>query len=334
MTAGKPLRIADTLLDRSLIGYSDIGYALRRAWWPPDPPSGAFDGATAVVTGAKTGLGKATAVGLARLGATVRIVVRGREAGQAAAHEIEREAPGARVVVDECDVSLLASVRDYAVRLDAPVRVLVHNAGTMPPERRETAEGNEVMLATHVLGPHLMTALLRPALAAAQDSSVIWVSSGGMYSQRLRTDDLQYREGPYRPATGYARTKRMQVVLARLWAEHVRENGIAVHSMHPGWADTPGVATSLPRFRTLMRPLLRTPQQGADTIVWLAAGGQGRDPRESGRFWHDRAPRPEHYARSTAESAADRAALWEACQQLTGLSGSGQASHGAADRQR
>jgi NAD(P)-dependent dehydrogenase (short-subunit alcohol dehydrogenase family) len=320
MTADKPLSIVDTLLDRTLVGYSNIGYALRRASWPPDPPSGALDGAHAVVTGAKSGLGKAAAIGLARLGASVHIVVRGREAGQAAAREIGQAAPGAHVLVDECDVSLLSSVRDYAARVGGPVHVLVHNAGVMPPERRETSEGNELMLATHVLGPHLMTALLRPAMQKAGRASVIWVSSGGMYGQGLHLDDLQYRHGDYQPTTGYARTKRMEVVLARLWDERLSGAGIAVDSMHPGWADTPGISSSLPRFRSLARPLLRSPQQGADTIVWLAARRHGADLRDTGRLWHDRVPRPEHYLRSTAESAADRAALWKACQDLTGLS--------------
>jgi dehydrogenase/reductase SDR family protein 12 len=332
MNRAQPAAIADRLLDRSLIGYGNLGYLLRRRWWPPDPEHGALQGATAVVTGAKSGLGRAAAIGLARLGAQVHIVVRGRQAGAEAAAQIEREVPGARVVVDECDVSVLASVRAYAAGVEGPVHVLVHNAGIMPPRRRETVEGNEVMLATHVLGAHLMTALLRPALCAAGSAAVIWVSSGGMYGQRLRVDDLQYREGVYRPATGYARTKRMQVVLARVWAEQLEGSGVAVHSMHPGWADTPGVAASLPRFRSVTRPLLRTPEQGADTVVWLAAEARGSDGRESGRFWHDRAPRPEHYLRWTAESAAERRSLWQACQQLTGLSGSDRAPDDATDR--
>ena len=325
MTQKTPPRIADALLDRTLIGYSNIGYALRRAWWPPDPAHGALEGATAVVTGAKTGLGKAAAIGLARLGANVRIAVRDRPGGEAAARGIERAVPGANVLVDMCDVSLLGSVREFAARIDAPVHVLVHNAGVMPPERRETPEGNELMLATHVLGPHLMTALLQPALGQAAHASVIWVSSGGMYGQRLAAHDMQCRAGPYRPAIGYARTKRMQVVLARLWAGRLTASGVSSDAMHPGWSDTPGVATSLPRFRTLMRPLLRTPQQGADTIVWLAATRVNREPRETGLFWHDRTPRPEHYLRSTVESAGDREALWQACQTLTGLSDTDQA---------
>ena len=111
-----------------------------------------------------------------------------------------------------------------------------------------------------------------------------------MYSQRLHADDLQLAERDYDPSAFYAHTKRCEVILTELWAERLRGTGISVHSMHPGWADTPGVQTSLPRFRKLMRPLLRDADQAADTIFWLAsADGAGA---RSGLFWHDREPRP------------------------------------------
>jgi NAD(P)-dependent dehydrogenase (short-subunit alcohol dehydrogenase family) len=183
----------------------------------------------------------------------------------------------------------------------------------MPAEREETEEGHERMLATHVLGPHLLTKLLRPAMP--RGARVIWVASGGMYGQRLRADDLQYLRGDYKPTTGYARTKRAQVVLAELWADELARDGIVVHAMHPGWADTPGIATSLPGFRRLAGPLLRSHDQGADTIVWL---GAAEEPGlSSGGFWHDRRERPTHYAGRTKEGADDRRALWEACETLT-----------------
>ena len=86
--------------------------------------------------------------------------------------------------------------------------------------------------------------------------------------------------------------------------------------MHPGWADTPGVASSLPGFRRLTGPILRTNEQGADTIVWLAARPTRRC-RSTGGFWHDRRERPTHYTGRTKEGEADRRALWEACERLT-----------------
>lgn len=309
--------LIDTALDRTLIGYGNVGYLVRRRSWPAgDLPPGALRGRVAIVTGAKTGLGRATAHGLAALGAKVHMVVRGREAGEQAREDILREVPGAEIVVDECDVSSLASVRAYAEAFSGPLHVLIHNAGVMPPEREVSEDGIELTFATHVAGPHLLTALLRPALKDGAPSRVIWVASGGMYGQKLPIDDLQTERGTYRPAVVYARTKRAQVIMAQKWAERLRDDGIVVHAVHPGWVDTPGVDRWLPKFKAITRPLLRTPEQGADTFVWLAAAEE--PGRTTGRFWHDREARPLHYISKTKESAADRGALWAEVERLTG----------------
>src|SRR5690349_18002936 len=132
----------DTVLDRAVVpGYSKVGYALRRRSWDPDDPRpGVLRGKVAVVTGASSGLGKATARSLSRLGATVHLVVRDLEKGERAADEIRRSRPDAQLVMHRCDVSELASVRAFAGALRGSVEqvdVLVHNAGTMPPERTE-----------------------------------------------------------------------------------------------------------------------------------------------------------------------------------------------------
>jgi dehydrogenase/reductase SDR family protein 12 len=300
-------RALDVALDRAVVpGYSKIGYLFRRPHWRADDPArGALRGRRVVVTGVSSGLGLATAAGLARLGAEVHGVVRDVDKGREAVAAIRDEAPGAAVLLHRCDLSDLDGVRSLAAELGGagPLDVLVHNAGTMPPEREESADGHELALATHVLGPVLLTELLRPSLAAAGTSRVVLVSSGGMYAQKLPVDDPEFRHGDYSGTSSYARTKRMQVALTPLLQERWAADGIAVHAMHPGWADTPGVVTSLPGFHKVMGPLLRDAAQGADTVVWLAA----TEPAPAGgRFWHDRAPRPEHYLPSTRESAADR----------------------------
>lgn len=307
--------VLDTVLDRTLLGYANVGYRMRRRFWAADPAPDALRGKVAIVTGANSGLGKATAAGLARLGASVRMIVRRPEAGREARADILASVRGADVTVEECDLSSLAAVRGYAAGFAGPLHVLVHNAGVMPARRTLSAEGHELSLATHVLGPHLLTTLLRPALIAGAPSRVIWVTSGGMYAHKLPDRDLEYEQG-YRPAVGYARTKRMQAVLTRCWAEQLRDDGVVVHAVHPGWANTPGIARGLPTFRALVRPLLRTPEQGADTVIWVAAAGP---PGElSGRLWHDRAQRPWHYTERTRETAAERRAFWDTCRRLTG----------------
>ncbi|RDI32127.1 SDR family NAD(P)-dependent oxidoreductase [Lentzea flaviverrucosa] len=303
------ISVLDTVADRLVVpGYSKWGYRLRRRSWSDLEP-GALHGARAVVTGAGSGIGKAAALGLARLGADVVLAVRDERKGETARAEIVAAAPGASVLVRHCDVSSLESVRRFAAEIDR-VDVLVHNAGVLPQERAVTAEGHELTFATHVLGPLLMTELLRPLLAASADPRVVLVSSGGMYTQRLRADDPEYREGTYKGATAYARTKRMQVTLVPLLTKRYAADGIAVHGMHPGWADTPGVAGSLPGFHRLTGAFLRTAEEGADTVVWLAATKPA--PR-AGRFWHDRRERPAHLLPGTAEKPEDVAAFWQYC---------------------
>lgn len=310
----------DTALDRTVVpGYTRIGYRLRQAGWPADPPAGALRGRTALVTGANRGLGKAIAGGLARLGATVLLTVRDRDSGEQARADIIADNPDAVVQVEVCDVSDLGGVQVFAADLMRRVSrldVLVHNAGVLPTTRTETGDRHEVTLATHVLGPVLLTERLIPILAESGGARVILMSSGGMYTQSLPADDPEYRYGRYRGTTAYARTKRIQVaftpILAQRWARH----HIRVYSMHPGWADTPGVAAALPGFRSITGPLLRTPAEGADTAIWLAA----TDPAPpTGRFWHDRRPRPEHYLPLTGYSERDRDVVWRYCAGVIGL---------------
>ncbi|BBY21726.1 SDR family NAD(P)-dependent oxidoreductase [Mycobacterium stomatepiae] len=312
--------LLDTALDRTVVaGYSRISYRLRSRGWPDDPLPHALKGKTALVTGASRGIGKAIATGLAQLGATVLLTVRDETSGELARKEIVDANPEADVQVEVCDMSDLSVVRAFAADLSARVwnlDVLIHNAGVLPPERTETADRHEVTLATHVLGPVLLTECLLTVLRGAEDPRVIFMSSGGMYTQSLPADDPEYFDEPYSGVAAYARTKRMQVALAPILARHWADDNIHVYSMHPGWADTPGVAASLPGFRSITGPLLRTPEQGADTAIWLAA----TEPAPpSGGFWHDRRPRPEHYLPLTRHGERDRERLWRYCASSVGI---------------
>lgn len=316
----RPTNAIDTVLDRSVVlGYTRIGPALRKRWWPADAEPGCMSGKHVLVTGATSGIGKATVAGLARLGAEVHAL--GRDAGRldSALSELRTDVPDGAFHGEVCDVSDLADVRRFCADFTARVPVLhglVHNAGTMAHERTETAEGHEVSLATHVLGPHLMTSLLLANLAAAKGASVVFTSSGGMYTAALRDDDPEYRTGEYAGAKAYARTKRMQVVLAQMWAHRLAPEQIAVESMHPGWVDTRGIARHLPKFRALTLPLMRSLEQGADTLVWLVATRPAS--YASDHFWHDRRLRPTSYGRERAQGAEQRRRLWDYVSSATG----------------
>src|ERR1700712_259192 len=197
-------RGVDTFMDRTVApGFTRIGPAVRRRLpgWPADPQPGSLTGRTAAVTGATSGLGLATAEGFARLGADLRLVVRDVGKGARVKAELEAKVPGTKGYLDRCDVSDLDDVRRFARELDLDrLDVLVHNAGAMPATRTESPQGHELSMAVHVLGPLLMTELLRPALGG-HDARVLLVTSGGMYGQELRADDPEYTEGDYAPAT-------------------------------------------------------------------------------------------------------------------------------------
>ena len=314
--------VADKAMDVLVVpGYSRIGARLRRHWWPAD--AAPFDRPRhVVVTGAGSGLGEATALGLARLGATVHLIGRNAERLAAAADRIREQVPAATLVVHPADLSELDAVRELVRTLQAALpptglHALVHSAGVLPPKRRVTPQGHELTLATHLLGPLLLTAGLLPQLRADGDSRVIFVSSGGMYTSPL-VADLEYAEGAYKGATAYARTKRMQVVLAaELAGAADRPTDPAVHSMHPGWAATPGITDSLPGFSKLTKPILRSADEGADTIVWLAASaGTGRGTEG---FWHDRKIRSTHYLPWQRDDPDLVEHLWDFCLDATGL---------------
>lgn len=307
----------DGVLDAVVLpGYTSVGYRLRRRGWSEDLER--MDGRVALVTGATSGLGLAAATGLARLGAGVRLLARSADRGERARAEVAERTGNPDVAVVLCDLGDLGDIRRCAADLLARERrldVLINNAGVLSPERMVTADGLELTFATNVAAPFLLTKLLLGLLRSSAPARVVNVSSGGMYTQRLHVDDLQMECGAFDGAVAYARTKRAEVVLTELWAQRLEGSGVVVHAMHPGWADTPGLRTSLPTFRRLTRPLLRTAEQGADTIVWLAAAAE--PGRSSGGFWHDRRRRPTHRVPWTRESAAEREALWSACEQLT-----------------
>ena len=316
-------RALDTILDRTVApGFSRVGYAVRRhlPTWPADPHPGALAGRHVAVTGASSGLGRRSALDLAALGATVHLVVRDAGRGNRVAAEVVSSVGrvgAARVWL--CDVSDLESVRSFSgtfLASGVPLRALIHNAGALPETRTTSAQGHEMTMALHVLGPVLMTELLLPALSA-DAGRVVFVTSGGMYTQALPVLDPDFEHGEYTGAVAYARSKRSQVellpVLARRWAT---ASGVSVHATHPGWASTPGLDASLPRFSAALRPVLRSDAVGTDTTTWLVA----TEPApESGLLWHDRRPRPTSVLARTRPSAGERDSFWQWVTEATGL---------------
>ena len=263
---------------------------------------------------------------MARLGAIVRIVARGKERAEQALAIITEAAPGVDAGYLLGDLGELDQVRALAAEFTAGhgrLDVLVHNAGALLKRYRATSAGNEVTVASQVVGPYLLTGLLLPLLRASAPSRVIQVSSGGMYTERFELDELEMEPSAYDGTVAYARAKRAQLVLMHEWVRRSAGSGVVFHAMHPGWADTPGVRTGLPGFYKVMRPLLRSSEEGADTVVWLAAAPEA--VVTDGRFWLDRRPRWENKVPWTRLSD-DRLAragseLWAWCAERAGWDG-------------
>ena len=317
-----PRLVVDAALELSVVGsFSAPGYAIRRrlfGW--DDPGRDALRGRTVAITGPTSGLGRAAAGSLAAAGARVLLVGRSEERLRAVRDELVAAHGDDRFPVVVADMASLESVaaavrsiREREPRLD----VLVDNAGAMPADRRQSPDGIELAMATMVVGPFALTAGLLPLLRGNGGGRVISVTSGGMYTQAVDFDDLQWTSCPFSGPRAYAMAKRIQVALMREWARRLAGSGVTCNAMHPGWADTPGLAESLPGFHRLMRPLLRTPAQGADTITWLATAPEAG--RLSGRLFLDRRPRPFDRVPATRLFAADRERLWKTVVALAGV---------------
>ncbi len=317
-------RLADTLLEDTVVGsFSRIGLSVRSRLLPEfgagDRPS--LAGRVVLITGATSGIGRSAATALARLGGDVHFLARDPARAAQAQRQIAADSGHDAISYGLADLDDLDSVRAFARdfsdsrdRLD----VLVHNAGSIHPDYGATSAGTELTVAGQVIAPFALTGLLLPLLRSAAPSRVITVSSGGMYTQRLDLQTLQMAEPGYNGVTAYARAKRAQVALSREWARRLAGTGVACHAMHPGWVDTPGLVASLPGFHRLSRPILRSADQGADTIVWLATADPGL--LGSGRFWHDRRPRPEYLLPWTRESdPATAARLWDCTAESAGV---------------
>lgn len=326
--------VLDAVLDASVVlSFDRSGYTRHARRFDPKDLGVDLGGKRALVTGANSGIGMAAARGLARLGARVAMLCRDESRGREALEQLERETGSEALELVRLDVSDLGDVRRVAAGLRrSRVDILVHNAGVLPDRRVTTPEGLELTLATNLVGPFLLTGLLRPALERA-GGRVVHVSSGGMYTQRLHVAEL-FRGGP-EPFDGvvqYARTKRALVVLNELLAERLSGSGVTFSAMHPGWADTPAVRTSLPRFHAVTKRILRTPEEGADTVVWLAASRAAAS--QSGLFWFDRAPAATTPVPGTGESPGERGKLWAALVEAAGFDPATPARGGARGRRR
>jgi NAD(P)-dependent dehydrogenase (short-subunit alcohol dehydrogenase family) len=258
---------------------------------PASQPPKNLTGKLAVVTGASSGIGKEIARGLAVRGAEVVLACRNRAKAEAARMDILASAPGSSVSIGIVDLGRRASVRDFASdflahhpRLD----ILVNNAGGWTMDRIVGADGVEQTWMTNVVGPHLLTHLLLPALKSAGRARIVNLSS--TVAKGLDLGDVEWAARKWAPMTVYAATKQANRMWTWALADQLRGSGVAVNALSPGLVKTDlnrDVRGPLKFFFGLMLPIMgKTPAQGADTAIWLAS-----DPAVegvTGKFFVDR----------------------------------------------
>lgn len=284
-----------------------------------------MEGKVVLVTGANAGIGKATALALAKKGATVVLTARSREKGLAAQREIQQQSGNSHVDLLLSDFLLLEQVRQLASsfasryeRLD----VLINNAGLILSERKETVDGNEATIQVNHLAPFLLTSLLMEKLLQAPAARVINVSSDahkGARSIGNTIDELNFAKG-YSAFGAYSQSKLANVLFTQELARRVNPSQLTVNSLHPGVVRTRfGVDGDMHGvFRyvlMLLRPFMSTPATGAKTSVYLASS-----PAVEGvtgkYFARSKVAEPSEVAKN--EGLAKK--LWEMSVALTGAS--------------
>jgi NAD(P)-dependent dehydrogenase (short-subunit alcohol dehydrogenase family) len=271
-----------------------------------------------LVTGANSGIGKVTAKILAALGTTVIMVSRNRDKGEAARDEIVRTTGNENVDLMIADFSDLSQIRRLAASVKAKyprLHTLVNNAGTFIDKRTLTVDGYEATLAVNHLGYFLLTKELLDLLKSSAPARIVNVASDAHNRGHIYFDDLNLENG-YGAWKAYCQSKLANVLFTYELARRLEGTGVTVNCLHPGVVGTNlfnsvgGLAGKIVRLFT---PFMRTPEKGADTMIWLASSPEVEGV--TGKYFSDRkeqATNPESYDASVA------AQLWEVSERMCG----------------
>ena len=271
-----------------------------------------LEGKTCLVTGANSGIGKETVIGLSSMGARTIMVCRNRERGEAAKSDVVRRTGNSDTELLLCDLSSLVEVRrladDVLSKYEA-LHVLVNNAGTVSMAGGTTVDGFETTLAVNYLAPFLLTNLLLGLVRAGSPSRVINVSSAGHYRGKVDLDQIaSSRAGAV--MTAYSNSKLALVMFTYELARRTQGSGVTVNCLHPGV-----VATRIWRLPTfLTRPFMISAKSGAETTLYLASSPEVE--RLTGRYFEKKKEK-----RSSTESYDEAKAklLWDVTCKLVGL---------------
>ncbi|HEY2435879.1 MAG TPA: SDR family oxidoreductase [Solirubrobacteraceae bacterium] len=277
-------------------------------------------GKTCVVTGATSGLGRASAMGLAAAGAEVLLVGRDRERGERVLSDARAAGAGGRSALLLYDLSSQRQVRqladDLRGRLDR-LDVLINNAGVDVGRREVTEDGLELTFAVNHLAPFLLTGLMMDRLTAAGPARVITLTSGAHYQGKIELDDLQ-GERRFSGQRAYNQSKLANVLFTLELARRLERQDVTANAVDPGWVKGTNLgrtaSAGLQLMALAMWPVMVTPEKGADTIVWAATAPELIG--ESGRYFKKGRPRDPS---KRAQDAVLARRLWEESERLTDL---------------
>jgi retinol dehydrogenase 14 len=274
----------------------------------------AMNGKVCLITGANSGIGKATALGLAQMGATVVMVCRDQAKGEAAQREIKAASSSESVDLLLADLASQQSIRQLAgeIRERYPgLHVLINNAGISPSARRLTSDGIESTLAVNHLAPFLLTNLLLDHLKASAPARIVNVSSTAMGT--IDFDNLQ-GEKQFNMMSIYGQSKLMNGLFTYELARRLEGTGVTANCLHPGVVSTNLARDFFPLFRLLVRFFFISPEKGAQTSIYLASSPEVEGV--SGKYFIKKREAKSSPA-SYDEAAAKR--LWRISEELTHL---------------
>ncbi|MGH9755144.1 MAG: SDR family oxidoreductase [Blastocatellia bacterium] len=269
-----------------------------------------------LVTGANSGIGKVTAKALAAGGATVIMVCRNRDKGEAARAEIVKETGAENVSLMIADFSDLGRVKRLAADVKAKyprLHTLVNNAGAYNHKRKLSVDGYETTFAVNHLGYFLLTVELLDLLKSSAPARVINVASEAHRNAHINFDDLGL-EGGYSGWKAYGQSKLANALFTYELARRLEGTGVTANCMHPGVVGTSlfnNIGGLVGKIARLFTPFMRTSEKGADTIIWLASSPEVEGI--TGKYFVDRKERttnPESYDRAIAER------LWEVSERM------------------
>jgi NAD(P)-dependent dehydrogenase (short-subunit alcohol dehydrogenase family) len=279
-----------------------------------------LNGKVAVVTGASSGIGQYTALGLAKLGATVVIAARNPQRLAESAAWLRAQVPGATIEAEQADFAALNSVRAMAARVMARhprIATLVNNAGLVMGRRTVTEDGFEAIFQINHLAPFLLTNLLLPAIKADATARIVTVASDASTRSIIDFDDLQLERG-WGPMKVYGRSKLMNILFTVELARRLEGTGITANALHPGFVGTRigNKGWAVDWLWALIKPFVLSPAQGAETPVYLASSPAVAGV--SGQYFYKK---KQIRANELAYDAVAGGRLWRVSAEMTGIAG-------------